>query len=255
MNPIERVLRQLVMGTVLERYARFVWKSVLRQRSKNDFYDQLTLAVMERVLERRSNCVDVGCHKGFFLDHMLRLAPDGTHYAFEPIPPLFGRLRQKYACQPNVAVSDLALSNGSGTISFHFNRDHPGYSGIERRDYPSERDRVEVIQVRTDRLDAVIPADIRIDFIKIDVEGAELMVFEGAAEHLRRHRPVVVFEHGPEASEHYYTGPGKIFDLLARCSLRVWLLEDYLAETGPLGRHDFIQQVGSGRNFYFLAHP
>jgi FkbM family methyltransferase len=255
MNRVEHALRRLVMGTPLEPYARFVWKRVLRRRSKNDVYDDLTLAVMERVLDRRSNCVDVGCHQGFFLDNMLSLAPDGTHYAFEPVPALFRHLQDKYASRPNVMLRDLALSNTSGTISFQVNRDHPGYSGIERRDYPSAGDRVEVVQVGRERLDAVIPVNTRIDFIKIDVEGAELMVLEGAVDQLRRHRPVVVFEHGPEASQHYDTGPEKIFDLLAKCGLRLSLLEAYMAEAAPLGRSDFVQQVDSGSNFYFVAHP
>lgn len=49
-------------------------------------YDQQTVEVMRLVLENNSNCVDVGCHKGEILDEVIKLAPEGLHFAFEPLP-------------------------------------------------------------------------------------------------------------------------------------------------------------------------
>ena len=128
-------------------------------------------------------------------------------------------------------------------------------SGLERRDYLSEHDRVELITVRTDRLDAILPAGHRVDFIKIDVEGAESRVFEGAADCLRRNQPVVVFEHGTASREFYGADSGVIFDLLAVAGLKVSLLEEYVRRGATLGRDDLIRQVEDGLNFYFVAHP
>ena len=252
---VETALRGAVMGTWLESPARFVWKRVLRRRTRNDVYDQLTAAIMRRTLRPGSHCVDIGCHAGAILDEMLRLAPAGMHYAFEPLPHLASALRQKYADQPHVVLHEMALSNAAGTATFHANRDHPGMSGLERRDYVSPHDRVELITVRTDRLDAMLPAGSRIDFIKIDVEGAESRVLEGAALCLHRDRPVVVFEHGTASREFYGAGSGVVFDLLAQAGLKVSLLEEYVRGGAPLGRADLIRQVEGGFNFYFVAHP
>ncbi len=88
---------------------------------------------------------------------MLRLAPRGFHYAFEPLPAMCTKLKEKYANCNRVAVRELALSNASGKTAFHYNVDHPAYSGIRRRDYPSPDDRIELIEASTERLDAVIP--------------------------------------------------------------------------------------------------
>src|SRR5688572_30010414 len=177
---VERGLREAVSGTWLEPTARFLWKRVLHRRSQNDLYDDLTATIMRRTLARTSNAIDVGCHGGLILDEVLRLAPEGSHMAFEPLPDLAAELRRKYAGRPNVTVHELALSNTAGAATFHANRSHPAMSGLERRDDIGTRDRVEQLHVRTERLDALVGTDRRIDFVKVDVEGAESLVFEGA---------------------------------------------------------------------------
>jgi hypothetical protein len=127
-------------------------------------------------------------------------------------------------------------------------------SGLQRRDDTGAGDRVERLQVRTERLDTVVARDRRVDFIKVDVEGAESLVFEGARECLARNRPVVVFEHGEPSRASYGAGPERVFDLLAECGLAVSLLDEYLRGGGTLTRDALTEQVDRGLNFYFVAH-
>jgi len=248
-------VREAVLGTWLESLARFVWKRVLRRKSQNDVYDALTAAIMQRALRPESNCIDVGSHGGVILDEMLRLAPDGSHLAFEPLPHLAAARRRKYAGRGNVTVHELALSNAAGEVTFHANFTHPAMSGLERRDDTGDSDRVERLQVRTERLDALVMPDRRVDLIKIDVEGAESLVLEGARECLTRDRPIVVFEHGEPSRVSYGAGPERVFDLLAECGLAVSLLDEYLNGGAPLSRAGLTEQVDRGLNFYFVAHP
>jgi len=252
---VERGLRDAVMGTWLEPPARFFWKRVLHRKSRNDLYDDLTATIMRRTLGRASNGIDVGCHGGLILDEMLRLAPQGSHLAFEPLPDLAAELRRKYAGRPNVTVHELALSNTAGTATFHANRSRPAMSGLQRRDDTGARDRVERLQVRTERLDALVGPDRRIDFVKVDVEGAESLVFEGARECLTRDRPIVVFEHGEPSRTSYGADAARVHDLLASCGLAVSLLDEFLRGGAPLTRDELAEQVDRGLNFYFVAHP
>ena len=57
----------------------------------------------------------------------------------------------------------------------------------------------------------MIPDTINIDFIKIDVEGAEFLVLSGAKNILLKSKPVVVFEYGLGASDFYGTDPEMMF--------------------------------------------
>ena len=51
---------------------------------------------MKKVIKPQSNCIDVGCHKGEMLELMFKYSPKGKHFAFEPIPYLFERLKVNF---------------------------------------------------------------------------------------------------------------------------------------------------------------
>jgi hypothetical protein len=82
--------------------------------------------------------------------------------------------------------------------------------------------------------------------IKIDVEGAEGLVLQGARETIIAHRPFVVFEHGHSASE-YETTSEEIFDVLCGDGrLRIFDLDG----GGPYTRPDF----AVAKYWNFVAH-
>lgn len=222
----------------------------------NVLYDQQTAQVIERVLDRRSSAIDVGCHEGSILDVILRHAPEGEHHAFEPLPDLFARLREKYAGNPQVHLHETALSDAPGEATFQHVVTNPGYSGLLRRRFDRPHEDVVEIRVKLARLDDIVGPTADVRLIKIDVEGAELQVLRGARELLRRSRPFVVFEHGQGAADVYGTRPEHVYELFAECGMRLSLMGDWLASGGTktLAREDFVREFDRVTNYYFLAH-
>ena len=198
------------------------------------------------LLAQDSNCVDVGCHEGAFLREVLRLAPHGEHKAFEPLPHLASNLRAEF---PSVEVHEVALSSEAGTASFVHVVDLPGYSGLRKRTYPGEQS-LEEVAVTTARLDDVLPQGYTPDLIKVDVEGAEELVLRGAIETLRRARPVVIFEHGAGAADHYGTTPEVIHELFEQVGLRIFDLDGQ----GPYSREGFAEEFHRNERWNFVAH-
>src|SRR5215204_5599371 len=139
-----------------------------------------------------SNCIDIGGYRGRVLGEMLRLAPDGRHIAYEPNPHLHDRLAKRF---PAVDVRCAAVSNERGETTFTVVRDAPGLSGFRDR-WQGEEHRTQAIPVRLETLDTDLPEGYVPHFIKIDVEGAERLVFEGGIRTIARHRPTILFEHG-----------------------------------------------------------
>jgi FkbM family methyltransferase len=215
-------------------------------------YDLETIDVMRRILRKDSNCVDVGCYKGAILQEILKLSPMGVHYAFEPIPELCQALKSRF---PNVKISRAALSDTKGEMLFYDVVSSRAHSGLKSRNL-EQTEEVHEITVPTDLLDNLIPSDMPIHFIKIDVEGAELLVLRGAVNTIRRNKPFIVFEHGLGGADYYNAFPQGIYDLLVKeCGLHISLIKNWLGHAPPLSQKEFVNQFDQHKNYYFIAHP
>jgi FkbM family methyltransferase len=204
--------------------------------------------VLTSVLRRESNAIDVGANEGDVLESIVRLAPHGRHVAFEPIKHLRDSLVARF---PGVDVRQAAVSDTAGVAEFMQVLNAPAYSGLRQRsDLPPGAQQVQSVSVRTERLDDVLTGGPAPTLIKIDVEGAELGVMQGAVETLQRHRPHVVFEHGAGGADLYGTRPTQIFDLLDDAGLRIFDLDG----NGPYSRERF-EATFNEPIWNFLAAP
>jgi FkbM family methyltransferase len=242
-----------LIGSPLEGAARRVWQG-LRGGGGLPAADALTARAIARSVRRDSNCVDVGAHAGDILEMLLEQAPEGSHYAFEPLPGYAAALRRKYRRRANVHVFDCALGDADGVTAFHHDRVRPAYSGLRPLRRAGDRGAVDVIHVAQRRLDDVIPEGVPIRFVKIDVEGAELLVLRGAMRLLARHRPVVLFEFGRSAGQAYGTDPAEVVNLFANLGMQISSLVGYAEGAAPLDRDEVRRQYLSGSNWYFVAH-
>ncbi len=220
--------------------------------SKNHRYDLQTQKIIKG-LRPDSNCIDVGCFKGEILDLIIKAAPQGKHFGIEPIPIQYKELEKKYRQQPNVRILNYAASNQTGESSFNYVTSNPSYSGLKKRDYDKPNEVDQSITVKTAPLDELIPKELKIDLIKIDVEGAELLVLEGARQIIAHHHPIVIFEHGLGASEHYGTTPEKLFAFFSSLDMKISNLGSYLKKQNSLSQEDFKKQYYDRLNYYFVA--
>jgi FkbM family methyltransferase len=223
---------------------------------QNQIYDLQIVEVMKRVLNEKSNCIDIDCHAGVILDYILQFSPKGFHHGFEPLPDLSLQLINKYKDNPRIIIKDQALSDETGVVTFEHVLSNPGYSGLKQRRYDRPNEIIKQIQVKTAKLDDIILSTLDIEFIKIDVEGAELQVLRGAKETLRRNKPVLIFEHGLGAADYYGTTPADVHRLLcSELGFGIHLINRWLENsTGrSLSLEEFHDEFASGRNFYFMA--
>ncbi len=193
------------------------------------------------VLGTDSNCIDVGAHTGKILAEFVRLAPEGKHIAYEPLPQMYERLTARF---PDVDVRRAALSNATGHSTFRHIKNRPAYSGLKERTYPGPV-QVEMIEVDTEELDRSLPSGYVPSLIKIDVEGAELEVIQGAIQTITTHKPIVVFEHGRGGST------GDIFELLSSVAgLRIFDIDG----KGPYSLKRWDDRLAEGGLWNFVAH-
>lgn len=243
---MKTVARRLAAALGLEDEARRAWQ-LARPAVRRDLAERAQLRrLIAWTVPRDGHCIDVGCHVGDVLSELVRAAPDGRHIAYEPLPALASNLRAAF---PGVDVRNKALANEQGERAFTHVVGNAGWSGFRQRPTP-HAERFERLTVEVERLDDALPDSFRPTFIKIDVEGAELEVLQGALETLKAYQPVVAFEHGLGSADHYGTEPGDVHSLLTGAAgLRIY----DLAGDGPYSLAEFRRAFAERRRVNFVA--
>jgi FkbM family methyltransferase len=231
--------------------AKILAKVLARSESQAAVYDGLTEDIIRRVCAPGQNCVDVGAAVGVILGQIVAAAPDGRHYAFEPIPQWAADLRRGF---PGVNVIEAAASDVTGDATFSLVTASPFFSGLRPQRYPFADPGVKKITVRTVTLSEAIPADVPVSFLKIDVEGAEIQVLRGADQLLSRDHPVIVFEHGGKyATREYGTTTHDLWAILVdQHGYSVYRMADWLAGQPALTADEMLLDVSHGE-FQFVA--
>lgn len=147
-------------------------------------------------------CVfDVGANRGFYTRLFSYVSgPKGEVHAFEPIPRTFELLRSKITGDPraaNVTLNNCGLGNDVGTVQFSMPGDDDMQVSMRPHGDGSWAGKpATTFDCRIDKLDHYFATKklARFDFLKIDVEGAELLVLQGGAEVLSKYRPAIFLE-------------------------------------------------------------
>ncbi|MFL5823198.1 MAG: FkbM family methyltransferase [Solirubrobacteraceae bacterium] len=209
---------------------------------------------MTSVLRVDSCCIDVGANEGQEVRDMVRIAPDGRHIAFEPLREQAERVAALF---PMVDVRNVALGDRNGLAEF-MQRPQSGLSSLEtvpRGEDPETwrgpiHDNATRVTVQVRRLDDEIEPGFVPALLKVDVEGTEHAVLDGARETLSRHRPVVAIEHSIGATHHGHEAGG-IHEILTACGLRIFDADF----EGPYTRQALEARVMGGRMWSYFAVP
>ena len=145
-------------------------------------YDLAMAEVAFRLARGKSLVLDVGANLGYITLVMAApLSSDGFCHAFEPVPELFQLLTRNCTVlnpqlAPRIVSHDIALSSEDkvSVLSIPADRNE-GLATLKPVQAPCQK-----IEVRCARLDRCFSSDQDIDVLKIDVEGHELSVLEGA---------------------------------------------------------------------------
>ena len=170
---------------------RLLWKlSVAGMNIQND--DESVngeYAFLSRTLSGGEELVvfDVGANQGDFCDDAIKINPNITIHAFEPNPPTYRRLEERFGARENIRLNNVGAADEDGSIEIF---DYATGEGTEHASflreafedlYHAEHTASRVPVIRID--DYVREHEIAvIDLLKIDVEGFELPVLSGATE-------------------------------------------------------------------------
>jgi FkbM family methyltransferase len=211
-----------------------------------------TAELMRACVQDGTHCIDVGAHLGAMTHAFLLLSPSGRHMAIEPIAYKARWLRRKF---PGVRVVAGAAGDTNGSISFEMiEGTGSADSGMKARDVGRPIHRVSV---DCHRLDDLVPPDLPIGFIKMDVIGAELSVLRGARELIRRDRPVLLFECTQSSVKAMNVDPRALFAFVTEeLGYDVYSLKGWTLQHAPLDDSRFLAaQIFPFEAFNFVGMP
>lgn len=190
------------------------------------------LEIVRRVVRRGDVVFDVGAHTGDFTTLFAHLVgPDGRVHAFEPVPPTFEKLRRKVRIarvHDRVVLNRCALSDSLGRSVIYVPGDDLTQAALVSHHFASwSSGPVASYDCRLQTLDnyALINKIHAVDFVKIDVEGAETLVIKGMRNVLANSAPLVMLEVFPPWMRDFGFTPRDLFSLLEKAGYAFYFIE------------------------------
>jgi FkbM family methyltransferase len=207
--------------------------------------------------------VDLGAYVGYYtLVAAKVVGAKGKVYAFEPGPDAFALLQKNVRANglENVVLEQKAVSNKAGSIKLFVSDKHSADNTIYKSAHDPKRATVDIEAVALD--DYFRGRDPRVDFVKIDVQGAEGLILDGMHEVVKKNPDVrMAIEFTPEAMKQAGSDPYagarwlkesgfRFFDLGLAAGPRA------LKEVDPIPILERLAKKYSGAtNFYLTRHP
>lgn len=202
----------------------------------NGNFEKEELIMVKKVLsflDKDSVIFDIGANVGWYTLHIKKEFSNMEIYSFEPSPLTYERL-----CN-NMMLNDMSKEKcvnigffrKEGKLDFYYDPNGSGASSVVNL---REKDSVKKIQVDMSTVDKWVGENniSKLDFIKCDVEGSELFVYQGGIETIKKYKPVVFSEMLRKWSAKLGYHPNNIIELFGMLGYRCFVIsgDGYLEE-------------------------
>ena len=211
-------------------------------------YENEDAAMVYALIKPGATILDIGANLGWYSLHFSKLVQgNGVIHAFEPIPDTYKKCKANIELNhfTNIRLNNFALSDSNGEIEFYYNPASTGSSSMKNL---LELENTQLIKSKIQKLDDYVTENKLVpDFIKCDVEGAELLVFKGALEVLQQYKPIVFTEMLRKWSAKYNYHPNDIIQLFTDKEYNC-----YYSKNNNLIKIAEITDSTEQTNFFFL---
>lgn len=189
-------------------------------------YQEDVLLALKQFVLPGAVVYDVGAHHGLMTIIASKLAGlQGKVISFEPNPKARIYLNENLKLNQvsGVIVEDAALSSANGDSNFYVQSGDVSWNSTIVKDFSGSGD--DVIVVKTMTLDEYVSSsNHKPDVIKIDTEGSEFMILNGARQTLMEYKPVLIMEFNPESARAAGTTISAFVNFLISHQYRLFVL-------------------------------
>lgn len=211
-------------------------------------YEKEDSEMLYNLINDGDTVFDIGANIGWYSYHLAKKFPEAKIYAFEPIPETFSQFKRNAELNQskNVFLNNLAFSDKKGKLTFFYS---PVISGASSSVNITEDDSMVTLECEADTIDHFMQEQqiTNLDFIKCDVEGAELFVYKGAINTLKKQKPVVFTEMLRKWSAKFNYHPNDIITLFKQLGYNC-----YVVTNSKLGLIEEVTDSTIETNYFFL---
>lgn len=204
-----------------------------------------TKIIMECVKEN-DVILDIGANVGLYTI-LFNKYKNCTTYSFEPIKYTFNLLNKNLKINDiNAKIYNIGLSNKNKVETFYFNTNEIAASSM--RDL-REDNSVKIVKCDIEKMDNFIEKEkiLNIDFIKIDIEGAELFALQGGIKSINKYKPIIFCEMLRKWAKKFDYHPNDIIELLNKIGYSCYAIKENVLEPISQVTDDMIET-----NFLFF---
>jgi FkbM family methyltransferase len=210
-------------------------------------YEMDELEMQLNLIEPDYSVFDIGGNLGWYSMHVAKEKPGAKIFTFEPIKSTFDLLNENIRINgfTNIETFNYGFSDTEGEMTFYFD---PALSvNASLADLSNDNQLVKVIcYVKT--LDNFIKEkNYKVDFIKCDVEGAELLVYKGGMKVINNQRPVIFSEMLRKWASKFNYHPNHIIELLSGEGYGCYVLRNKKLKAIGL-----VDKTTQDTNYFFL---
>ncbi|MFH1472021.1 MAG: FkbM family methyltransferase [Nanoarchaeota archaeon] len=180
--------------------------------------------LLKRNYEGKFVMIDVGANIGWYSMNFAKSFPKSQIYSFEPIPESYANILSNIALNnlTNITTIHSGVSDHEGVETFYYDTELSGNASLTNL---SEKKNVSTVNAQLITLDNYCSQkSIKPDFIKVDVEGAELFVFKGARKIISDNHPIVFAEMLRKWSSKFGYHPNQIIALFKELDYKCYTL-------------------------------
>ena len=214
-------------------------------------YEPLELDMVGRIVSYMNEGIffDIGANLGWYTLNMKKQYPDLKVYAFEPIEDNYNKVKKNLEWNDlnQVKVFNIGLYHENTMLRFYYDVCASGASSLENLRGDEE---TREVMCKVERLDDVVKEQniSAMDFVKCDVEGAELFVYKGGFESIKKYKPVIFSEILRKWSAKFGYHPNDIIDLLAEAGYQCYVIK----EKGKLRKFGRVNEQTLETNYFFM---
>jgi FkbM family methyltransferase len=215
-------------------------------------YEVDELNMQLQLIKDGDTVFDIGGNIGWYVLHVAQKCPASTIYSFEPLPYTFKQMERNIQINnsKNIIANNMGFSDKAGEFDFFID---PAISGNASLVNVADKENIQVFKCKVDTLDNYVSSThSTVDFIKCDVEGAELFVFKGGINTLKKHKPIVFTEMLRKWSAKFNYHPNDIIEFFKHMDYSVFVAPHNNHKINTLQRFDLVNENTIETNYFFL---